>query len=82
MGGEPLQKEQHSPVVSSPLPSTKRQSQLTLAVHRASRTEEPRSVTPEVTILENSSSTSSQDISEDTPILGESENTPIFDTPV
>lgn len=81
------QQQPHSPVVSSPQPAAKRQSQLALEVRRADRNSKSdmRPLTPEVNVLEpspNSSSTSSQDTTEETSILGDSTNTPVYDTPV
>ena len=83
-----VQPQPHSPGVPSPQPSTKRQSQLALEVHRAERNSRSdlRPVTPEVNILDPSSnsSTSSQDTTEEASILGadNSANATIFDTPV
>ena len=74
------------PLVSSPQAATKRQSQLALEVHRADRhsKSELRPVTPEVNILDpsTSSSVSSQDTTEEASILGEENSPAIFDTPV
>ena len=80
----------HSPVISSPQPAAKRQSQLTLEVRRADRNSKSdivRPLTPEVNILEPSSSsisssTSSQETTENASILGETTNATVFGTPV
>ena len=80
------EQQPHSPVVSSPQPATKRQSQLTLEVHRADRNSKTdmRALTPELSILEPPSSTSSsQDTTEDaTSVENSITNATIFDTPV
>lgn len=79
-----VQIQPHSPVVSSPQANTKRQSQLTLEVHRADRNSKTdlRAPTPEVSILGPSSSSSSQDTTEDTTVEGASVTNAVFDTPV
>ena len=83
-----LSSSDHSPVVSSPQQTTKRQSQLALEVRRAdrnSKTDMPL-LPPEVSVLEPSpisSSTSSQDTTEETSILGgDSTSAAAYETPV
>ena len=85
---EVQQQTPHSPVVSSPQPATKRQSQLTLEVHRADRSSKTSSdlqpLAPDVNILDpssTSSSTCSQDTTIEDGASDEGSNT-IFDTPV
>ena len=82
---EVQQQQPHSPVVSSPQAATKRQSQLTLEVRRADRNSKTdlRPLTPELSILEPSSTSSSQDTTEEsTSVENSITNTAIFDTPV
>ena len=84
-----VQQQPHSPIVSSPQPATKRQSQLALEVRRADRNSKSSSdlqpLAPELSILEpssTSSSTCSQDTTEDANSEESAANLTIFDTPV